>query len=41
MASFLTEEPDPSSILFKMDIIFEIVFLFSMILEFLTENQPE
>jgi hypothetical protein len=41
MASFLSKDPDPSSVLFKMDIIFEIVFLISMVLEFLTDIQPE
>ena len=41
MASFLTEDPDPKSNLFKMDIFFEAVFLISMIVEFLTDYQPE
>lgn len=41
MASFLNEDPDPSSTLFKMDITFEIAFLISMVLEFLTDIQPE
>ena len=41
MASFLSQELSSSDTLFKVDVFFEIIFLISMMLEFLTDYQPE
>jgi hypothetical protein len=40
MSVYLSENPKPNDILYNMDVYFEILFAFSMVIEFITDFIP-